>query len=224
MVSTPFCTLISIPRPPKGLSLVEASQLMRGKKGSRTVLTIVRDSEENPKDIGITRGNVKIRSIKPTDRVGGEDIQSGAAGLPRAHRTVQKFCALLRSSILTSETEFGERYLVAPNSVERDIASIQEKRTDTVAATSRERLPSGSCPTNRGLTRSESNKHIDWHSAGPQRPTNKLRRANSSRPICNHHRFKVAPNPNANSPRGRATASRCSARTSFCMWSETVIR
>lgn len=51
----------------KGLSLVEASQLMKGKRGSKTTLTVVRESEENPKDISITRGNVKIRSVKPVD-------------------------------------------------------------------------------------------------------------------------------------------------------------
>lgn len=51
----------------KGLSLVEASQLMRGKKGSKTTLSIVRDGEEKPKDIAITRGSVKIRSVKYTD-------------------------------------------------------------------------------------------------------------------------------------------------------------
>ncbi|PIS11875.1 MAG: peptidase S41 [Bdellovibrio sp. CG10_big_fil_rev_8_21_14_0_10_47_8] len=51
----------------KGLSLVEASQLMRGKKGSKTVLSIVREGEDQPRDISITRGNVKIRSVKYTD-------------------------------------------------------------------------------------------------------------------------------------------------------------
>lgn len=51
----------------KGLSLVECSQLMRGKKGTKTVLTVVREGEEKPKDISITRGNVKIRSVKYTD-------------------------------------------------------------------------------------------------------------------------------------------------------------
>lgn len=51
----------------KGLSLVEASQLMKGKRGSKTVLTVVREGEENPKDIAITRGSVKIRSAKFTD-------------------------------------------------------------------------------------------------------------------------------------------------------------
>ncbi len=51
----------------KGLSLVEASQLMRGKLGTTTILTVVRDAEETPKDFRITRGNVKIRSVKYTD-------------------------------------------------------------------------------------------------------------------------------------------------------------
>lgn len=51
----------------KGLSLVEASQLMRGKKGSKTVLSIVREGEDKPKDISITRGSVKIKSVKYTD-------------------------------------------------------------------------------------------------------------------------------------------------------------
>ena len=51
----------------KGLSLVEASQLMRGKKGSKTTLTIVREGEETPKDYAIVRGNVKIKSVKMTD-------------------------------------------------------------------------------------------------------------------------------------------------------------
>lgn len=51
----------------KGLGLMEASQLMRGKRGSKTVLTVVREGEENPRDIAIVRGSVKIRSVKPTD-------------------------------------------------------------------------------------------------------------------------------------------------------------
>lgn len=51
----------------KGLSLVEASQLMRGKKGTKIVLRIVRDNDEDPIDIPIVRGSVKIKSVKPTD-------------------------------------------------------------------------------------------------------------------------------------------------------------
>lgn len=51
----------------KGLSLVEASQLMKGKKGTKTVLTIVREGEPDPRDISIVRGSVKIKSVKYTD-------------------------------------------------------------------------------------------------------------------------------------------------------------
>lgn len=55
----------------KGMSLVEASQYLRGKRGSKVVLKIVRESEENPKDIAIVRGSVKIRSVKYTDMEDG---------------------------------------------------------------------------------------------------------------------------------------------------------
>ncbi len=51
----------------KGLSLVEASQLMRGKRGSKIILRIVRENEEKPRDITIVRGNVKIKSVKYTN-------------------------------------------------------------------------------------------------------------------------------------------------------------
>ena len=51
----------------KGLSLVESSQLMRGKKGSKVILRVVREGEEDPRDIAVVRGNVKIKSVKYTD-------------------------------------------------------------------------------------------------------------------------------------------------------------
>ena len=51
----------------KGLSLVEASQLMRGKRGTKTVLSVIREGSDDPKDISITRGSVRIRSVKSTD-------------------------------------------------------------------------------------------------------------------------------------------------------------
>ncbi|HEX7674620.1 MAG TPA: S41 family peptidase [Bdellovibrio sp.] len=51
----------------KGMSLVEASQLMRGKKGSKVVLRVVRDGEDKPRDITVVRGSVKIKSVKYTD-------------------------------------------------------------------------------------------------------------------------------------------------------------
>jgi len=55
----------------KGLSLVEASQLMRGKRGSKIILKIVREKEDQPRDITIVRGQVKVRSVKYTDLQNG---------------------------------------------------------------------------------------------------------------------------------------------------------
>lgn len=51
----------------KGLSLIEASQFIRGKNGTKVVLKIVRESSPAPIDITITRGQVKIKSVKYTD-------------------------------------------------------------------------------------------------------------------------------------------------------------
>jgi hypothetical protein len=58
-----------------------------------------------------------------------------AAGHPRTKRAIQKYCALTKLDCHKVETETGERYLVAPYSVERHIAYINEVRTD---ATSRD--------------------------------------------------------------------------------------
>lgn len=48
----------------KGFTLVEASALLKGKRGSKIVLSVVRDGQEKPLDISITRGSVKIKSVK----------------------------------------------------------------------------------------------------------------------------------------------------------------
>ncbi len=51
----------------KGLSLVEAAQKMRGKKGSKVTLGVMRKGEDKPLKIVIVRGVVKIKSVKMTD-------------------------------------------------------------------------------------------------------------------------------------------------------------
>lgn len=51
----------------KGLSLVESSQLMRGKRGSVVTLSIVRGQADQPTDYAIRRGQVKLKSVKFTD-------------------------------------------------------------------------------------------------------------------------------------------------------------
>ncbi len=57
------------------------------------------------------------------------------AGLPRTIRAIQKYCALSKLDCHKVETETGEKYLVAPYSVARHIAYINEVRT---VATSRD--------------------------------------------------------------------------------------
>ena len=51
------------------------------------------------------------------------------AGHPRTPRAIQKYCALSKLDCHKVETETGERYLVAPYSVDRHIAYINEVRT-----------------------------------------------------------------------------------------------
>jgi len=58
------------------------------------------------------------------------------AGHPRTIRAIQKYCALDKLDCRKVETETGEKYLVAPYSVERHIGYINEVRT---VATSRDR-------------------------------------------------------------------------------------
>lgn len=77
----------------KGLGLMEASQLMRGKRGSKTVLTIVREREEEPRDIAITRGSVKIRSVKPTDLDNGYGYVRVTSFIENTGRDLEKTMA-----------------------------------------------------------------------------------------------------------------------------------
>lgn len=77
----------------KGLSLVEASQLMRGKRGQKTVLTVVREGAEDPKDISITRGSVKIRSVKFTDLDDGYAYVRVTSFIENTARDLEKFLA-----------------------------------------------------------------------------------------------------------------------------------
>lgn len=57
------------------------------------------------------------------------------AGLPRTPRSIQRYCAKEHLQCRLIETEFGEKYLIAPASVDKHIAYIEEVRQ---AATSRD--------------------------------------------------------------------------------------
>ncbi len=50
--------------PVKGLTLDEAVNIMRGKPGTKITLTIVREGEEKPLKITITRDKIRVKSVK----------------------------------------------------------------------------------------------------------------------------------------------------------------
>ncbi|PID63067.1 MAG: peptidase S41 [Gammaproteobacteria bacterium] len=50
--------------PVKGLSLNEAVKLMRGKPGSKLMLTVIREGEDAPLEIEIERDIIKVQSVK----------------------------------------------------------------------------------------------------------------------------------------------------------------
>src|SRR5580692_9222885 len=52
----------------------------------------------------------------------------GKAGLPRTPRSVQRYCAKGHLECRLIETQFGEKYLIAPGSVDKHIAYIEEVR------------------------------------------------------------------------------------------------
>src|ERR1700747_509548 len=54
-----------------------------------------------------------------------------SAGLPRTPRSIQRYCAKGHLQCRLIETEFGEKYLIAPESVDKHIAYIEEVRQGT---------------------------------------------------------------------------------------------
>src|SRR5450631_3283041 len=50
------------------------------------------------------------------------------AGLPRTPRSVQRYCAKGHLDCHRIETQFGEKYLIAPASIDKHIAYIEEVR------------------------------------------------------------------------------------------------
>jgi len=50
--------------PVKGLSLGDAVKLMRGEPGSKILLTVVRENEDKPLKVSITRAVIKVNSVK----------------------------------------------------------------------------------------------------------------------------------------------------------------
>jgi carboxyl-terminal processing protease len=75
----------------KGLSLVEAAQKMKGKKGSAVTLGVFREGFEEPKDYKIKRGVVRIRSVKYTDLGMGYAYLRITSFIENTDRDMRKF-------------------------------------------------------------------------------------------------------------------------------------
>ncbi|MCF6337282.1 MAG: S41 family peptidase [Gammaproteobacteria bacterium] len=54
-------------KPVKGMTLHDAVKIMRGKVGTDIVLTIIREGEEKPLKITITRDTIKVKSVRSRD-------------------------------------------------------------------------------------------------------------------------------------------------------------
>src|ERR1700736_6550349 len=54
--------------------------------------------------------------------------QYARAGLPRTPRSIQRYCAKSHLDCRRMETPFGEKYMIAPASVAKHIAYIEEGR------------------------------------------------------------------------------------------------
>jgi len=54
-------------KPVKGMTLHDAVKIMRGKVGTDIVLTIIREGEEKPLKITITRDTIKVKSVRARD-------------------------------------------------------------------------------------------------------------------------------------------------------------
>jgi hypothetical protein len=86
------------------------------------------------------------------------------AGIPRTPRSIQRYCAKEHLSSRRIETEFGEKYLITPASVEKHIAYIKEVTPATgrdvprpvatiVAAENKDDMPRQQASTNTDSSR-----------------------------------------------------------------------
>lgn len=81
-------------------------------------------SDEQPRPFANSDERPEDREYKLTiDEAANIYMQSGH---PRTHRAIQKYCAVSKLDCRKVETELGEKYLVAPYSVTRHIAYIDE--------------------------------------------------------------------------------------------------
>lgn len=89
----------------KGVGLAEASTLLRGKRGTTSVLRVLRDGVEQPIDIKITRGNVRVRTAKLTELDPGYHYIRITSFIENTSRDLEKILAEISSRKPTKEGE-----------------------------------------------------------------------------------------------------------------------
>ena len=95
------------------------------------------------------------------------------AGLPRTPRSIQRYCAKGHLECRRIETAFGEKYLIAPASVDKHIAYIEEVRpvatsrdvprqdATTVAPAPSQEEPRQETPTSPDLSRQVATEYVE---------------------------------------------------------------
>jgi len=84
----------------------------------------------------------------------------GRAGLPRTPRSIQRYCAKGHLECRLIETQFGEKYLISPESVDKHIAYIEEVRQATTSPDTGQRQAPTSCDQSRQSSSNSSKS--DW--------------------------------------------------------------
>lgn len=82
----------------KGFSLVEASALLKGKRGEPVVLSVVRDNADKPVDITVVRGQVKIKSVKATQLDDGYLYVKITSFIETTHKELEKALSEYKSN------------------------------------------------------------------------------------------------------------------------------
>src|ERR1700688_3244040 len=95
------------------------------------------------------------------------------AGLPRTPRSVQRYCAKGHLDCRRIETQYGEKYLISPSSVDKHIAYIEAVRpvatsrdmprqvATTVAAEKQADEPRQEAPTSPDLARQVATQYVE---------------------------------------------------------------
>ena len=103
------------------------------------------------------------------------------ARLPRTPRSIQRYCAKGHLQCRLIETEFGEKYLIAPTSVDKHIAYIEEVRqAATSTDLSRQPVPTGKIKASRDRVRRQAPTCRDMTRQGLTMPHN-LKNASARR-------------------------------------------